>query len=311
MLCTSFPELGVLEIKQGRLLGPHGWIIGEQSYLLPEHSWHGMDISNMEIPLHLEKAEKISGSTLTLASDWSSGNYGHLILDSVSRFHLFKQAGYSINDIDKVYFPFGNAGVVSSLAKQLGIPLSKCIFTPFKTEYSLLSDTLIAPTFPGIKRNYPKWVAGFLRETLQPSAENKKRRLYVTRSGGSRKVANEDTIRSILAKNGFEIYNPMENKNPKQDFAESSIIIGAHGAGLTDIVFCQPNTQILEFLPSDHVYPYFYSISQAASLRYGYILCPSLGERKAGAFGPSPFDFTVPESELENALKRIFSEESY
>lgn len=308
-LCATFPELGMLEVPDGQLVGTHGWVVGKEAYWLPEHSWHGLDISNINVPKNLSIPEKVKGVVLNLASDWSSNNYGHFLLDSLSRYHLFRQAGYCIDTVDKVYLPFSNSAVAKKFSSQLGIPSEKCLFTPFPTNYRLQADILLAPSFPGIKRNYPAWVAKFLNQNLLPDTTNKKRRLYVTRSGGTRKVENEASVREILTKQGFEIYNPSEHPNPIQDFAEASIVVGAHGAGLTDIVFCQPGTQVLELIPSDHIYPYFFSIAQASNLRYGYILCPSLGKREAGTFDPSPFDFRVPELELQSALEIILSSE--
>ena len=39
-----------------------------------------------------------------------------------------------------------------------------------------------------------------------------------------------------------------------------------------DLAFCAPGTAVLELLPESHVMPYWYTVSEAARLRYGYLM---------------------------------------
>jgi hypothetical protein len=101
---------------------------------------------------------------------------------------------------------------------------------------------------------------------------------------------------------GFEIYDPSRHLDPWLDFSQATAVIGPHGAGLTDLAFCLPGTAVLELLPSDHVYPYYCSLSQAAGLRYGYLIGQSERQRSKRAFGPSPYDFVVNERQFAGGL---------
>ncbi len=46
------------------------------------------------------------------------------------------------------------------------------------------------------------------------------------------------------------------------------MIIGAHGAAFTNIIFCKPGTKIIEIIPSDHPNEKCKRISKILNLRY-------------------------------------------
>jgi hypothetical protein len=72
---------------------------------------------------------------------------------------------------------------------------------------------------------------------------------------------------------------------------------------LTNIVFCPQGAKVLELLPSDHIHPYYYTLADASGLDYSYLVGQSAGQRPPGAFGPSPFDFSIDPSEFRAALE--------
>ena len=51
-------------------------------------------------------------------------------------------------------------------------------------------------------------------------------------------------------------------------FKNSSIIIGAHGAAFSNIIFCKPGTKIIEIIPSDHPNRKCERISKILKLKY-------------------------------------------
>ena len=61
-------------------------------------------------------------------------------------------------------------------------------------------------------------------------------------------------------------------------------------------------------MPSDHVFPYYFSLSQAAKLKYGFLVGISIKERDLQlAYGPSPYDFYVDEDEFHDALTKVIN----
>ncbi len=51
-------------------------------------------------------------------------------------------------------------------------------------------------------------------------------------------------------------------------FAEAAVVVGPHGAGFTNLLWCQPGTKVLEFFYGGYTPPYFYYICQLLGLEY-------------------------------------------
>lgn len=66
--------------------------------------------------------------------------------------------------------------------------------------------------------------------------------------------------------NGLFAHMPM--KEQVRAIQDASVIVGAHGAGLTHIISARPNTVILEIISSQFKRPHFALISQWKGLKY-------------------------------------------
>lgn len=85
---------------------------------------------------------------------------------------------------------------------------------------------------------------------------NRRRRLYLSRRGAKlRNVVNEDALLDALAPFGFEPFVADANNHAQQinAFREVEVVISPHGAGLTNIIFSNPGTRVIELFPRDHV----------------------------------------------------------
>ena len=297
----KFPEMGIFELKKAYIFGENGWIINENGYWLPEFSWYGENFNEVNIDLETNKFKKLKGTCLLLCSDWADTNYSHFLLDTLGRFELFRKAGFSISDVDYVYCPIPSPFAESLLIK-LGIPISKCILPETGKAYQF--ESLIVPSFPGYRRVYPKWLVEFLRNEFTEKPLKKFRRLYIPRNA-SRKICNEKELIPILEKFGFEIFEPSLYMDTPSRFAEAEVVIGAHGAALSNLAFCQPETKVLELMPSDHVFPHWYTLSAAADLVYSCIIGKSENERLSPKYGPSPYDFFIDVDVFEKALSEL------
>jgi capsular polysaccharide biosynthesis protein len=300
---SEIPETGVLELRNALVFGGTGRIFTREGYLLPDHSWYRDYVDEIkEVPGSLwQKLARIAPSTkrlkgvcLSLHSDFAVGSYAHFLLDALSRLGIFYKAGLKLSDVDYIICPKPPSKNAQNLFSKLSLPEDKCIFVKNNTD-TVLAEVLLAPTFPGIRKNYAEWVPDFIRHSLLPPSPLPTKRLYISRSGFTRNVLNEKEIFRILSKYGFENYDPRHHENQHKDFAEAEIVVGPHGGGLTNLVFCCPGTKVLELIPNNYVYPYFYTLSNASNLDYRYMVCP--GDKKY------PHHIYVDETEFEKALK--------
>jgi capsular polysaccharide biosynthesis protein len=184
----------------------------------------------------------------------------------------------------------------------LGIREDKCIWSDNNT--LLQADEIIATSFPGLRRNYAQWVPRYLQTSLKPITPTPKgaRNIYISRKG-TRKIINEEQILAIARRYDIEFADLIEEPRQPELFHDCQVVIGAHGAALANIAFCKSNTKVLELMPSDHQFPYYFTLAGAGQLDYHCLIGDSLGKRSEGSFGPSPFDFWVEPNEFEATLQ--------
>ncbi len=301
MLVRVLPESGLMKLRNALLIGTPGWIETAQGMLLSGHTWYGKNTEEIKDDIEYD-VEIIPGSCLTLTSDWSTVNYGHFLLDGLSRLHIFDSINPDLSTIDYIYCPTNLESSIR-LINKIGLPVEKCI-CPQKNK-ALKFDVLYAPSFPGIRRVYPFWVPSFFKSKTDYPAIKPFRKIYIKRKS-SRRIINEDNIISILMNHDFEIIDPISCYDPIKVFNEASVIVGAHGSGLADIVFSQKGTKLLELIPSDHIFPYWFTLANAVGMQYFYLVGKSQHERNLKQ-GPSPYDFCVDEGEFSYGLNHLLN----
>ncbi len=116
-------------------------------------------------------------------------------------------------------------------------------------------------------------------DMLRLPQPTKRRRLYISRSDAAkRRVLNEDELVAALVADGFEVCRlaSMSLRDQIAAFRSAEIVVGQHGAGLTLISVCSPETRVVELYPEKWlaVSP-FQSIASLAGLDYRMLLCPA------------------------------------
>jgi hypothetical protein len=299
----ALPELGVMRIPGGYALGSQGWVFTPGRRFLFDVSWYGAHATAALLPRTFARPVQLRGSCLSLGSDFAKGNYGHFLLDCLSRVEIFRRAGGRLEEIDHFFLPKPPSRTARRIVETMGIPAVKCVWA--EDSSWVCADVLIATSFPGLRRNYPDWLPASLQQYF-PDRAAPAAKVYVPRTG-VRKAINEAELIAIAGEFGFEVYDFEQCPEEPEFFSTVSAVVGAHGAGLTNLAFCKPGTQVLELIPSDHVHPYFYSLADSARLDYHCLMGKSQGSRPPDAFGPSPFDFHVDPVEFRSALDAMGS----
>jgi len=249
----NLPDLGVLVLRDAYLVGLNALLVSKEGYLLPEPSFYGTRWERIEIPIHPFRVVKLKGVCLSLASDWASTNYSHSVLDQIGRFALYEKAGFALNDVNHVLCAVLNEHT-RQILRRLGIPFEKLVVP--QPGVAVKADVIYEPSYPGDALNYPGWLVEFFREHFVQNPVRQFRRLYVPRTG-TRRVLNEKALLQALAPLDFSIFDPAEHEDAPKYFQEAEIVSGPHGAGLSNLVFCQPGTRVLELFPGDHISPSF------------------------------------------------------
>jgi len=109
-----------------------------------------------------------------------------------------------------------------------------------------------------------------LRQSV-PKQSSEGRKIYVARTDSPRRrLRNEDALLDVMRDRGFEIVVPGALTLTEQIrvFREASLVVGPHGAGLTNIVFCEPGTIVYELVPDHYPNVCFTNLALICRLRY-------------------------------------------
>lgn len=303
-MIEAIPTLGVYALQAGRASGRSGWCSSSCGEIVHETTWYGRALDPATQLGAFRAPKRLSGTCLSLLSEFAAGNYGHYLLDCLSRLGIAWKAGWKLESIDHVYLYEPPSKSAQQLLRTLGVAEDKCVWA--NRIPSIVADTLLVTTFPGTRRNY----AAVVPETLAfpfkdvPCAG---RRIFVPRRG-PRSIENGEEIEWISQEMGLELYDFANVSNEFTYFREAELVVGAHGAGLTNIAVCRPGSKVMELVPTDHVYPYYYSLAEAAGLDYSCLAGHSSQMREKDAWGPSPFNFNVDPTEYRSALKTLLTE---
>lgn len=306
-LTADHPRPGVIELPADWQLTGQGWPISPAGRVLTTTTWFGDESKRANPPASHGQPIRIDGTAFSLLSDFAQVNYYHFLIDALGRYAIYENLSDQLPEIDCFICPRPFSDRLTRWIDALGIPASRVVLADENDRF--VCQRIVAPTFPGRKRDMAAWVPAFWRDRLQGTLSSGERRLYVSRKTGARAVRNSDEVETRLAREGFEIIEPAQVADAPVLFSEARIVIGAHGAGLTDGIFCPPGTTLVELVPSDHVFPYYYSMAGAAQIDYAYLVGQSLGSRRKGAWGPSPFDFEVDVDALIRGVTELASRE--
>lgn len=273
---NGWPAQGVAILSHARVLDSEGWPVGANDTLLVDLAT-GLD--RPEYTAYLTKRCRldphIAGRALNLASCYARENYCHFLLDALPRLELFLRAGFTFDDVDWVLVPDFIGSTREPFFNALGLPAHKLVRLQPGAQYAF--EKLYQPSFPGRESFIPPWLVDFYRKRLLAPlgiAQRPKRRLYVARR--HRGIANDEQLWPKLATRGFERIEPLSLEENLHAFAAAQIVVGPHGAGLSNVVFCPPTALLIELVPGDRPFPYFYSAASAAGMSYRAILTSPL-----------------------------------
>ncbi len=89
-----------------------------------------------------------------------------------------------------------------------------------------------------------------------------------------RRIINEAEVQALLCSLGFETVDSENLALTDQAllFGSAEIVVGSHGAGLTNIVFCREGTVVIDLFAPTYVNPCYWVVSEACGLSYFYLV---------------------------------------
>ncbi len=200
-------------------------------------------------------------------------NYYHWMIETVPKIRYLREFESEMNAEVKYLLPKEAPSWVEQTLTLLEVPKSK-------VEYASSSvykcSRLVVPSFPLRVQSDYNWIVDRVLKNATPDREEigAGNNIYISRAKAvERQVTNEDEVVEALSQYGFkrhllEDHNVAENATL---FNEADIIVGAHGAGLTDLIYCKDAT-VIELFGSKIKQPYK-QLAETMSVNYKPVKC--------------------------------------
>src|ERR1700689_2754019 len=271
------PSAGIFvaSIPKGRSLYDCGVVISPDHRLLADVSWQDL-VRGESLPLHhaamykicLPPIQHIAGSVAVVASV-RPNNYFHWMFDILPRFEILRRS----NLVPDFYLINTETSFQKESLQALNIPMNRTLSPTMHTHIE--AEELIVPSLPGpvFGATPQASTCTFLRSAFLPKDRTPAphRRLYITRADAKeRRVINEAEIRKELLGHGFEIVSltGMPFLQQVKLFSEAGIVVGPHGAGFANAVFCPPGSVLIEFMPPGHQTENFKRVARFSGMEY-------------------------------------------
>lgn len=260
---------------------PDSWLWDHKTTLSREHAYLNARDSLLS---NLSKDEEISEG-LWLAN-FQGDNYFHWLTESLPRLLLAREAGIN----SPILLP-RFARVRSFVKESLELLNETWVELEPHKQYRvrhlfLTSKTAAAgnPRADILSKVRERLLDSVAESSLPEHTRERASKVWLTRkSVGRRHLVNESDLIEKLQKHGFIVVDPGKLSIAEQVklFSASKTIAGVHGAGLTNMLFMEPEGRVIEVRAKEdsHNNCYF-AMASACSHSYGYLLAKPLTRKK-------------------------------
>jgi capsular polysaccharide biosynthesis protein len=277
----------LIELSQGHVYSWQATVCDSKNNILidvsdaltpKESRWNTLQHS-ITTKQDLPFAQKLSGELVVVSSPYAN-NYYHWLFDTLPRLEA------EVCNGDRPLFVHQYRSFQRDSLEILGVAKARIVAA--EKFPHLYADMLLVPSlpFPPLPAPPSVWrlpvvsseACGFLQSKLLPSAKARfgsewngslQRKIFIQRRG-ARSIWNESMLNQLLLDNGFQLVTMEDLTFGEQIrlFCHADVVVGVHGAGLANIVFCRPGTRVVELMPSAWAMPCYWSVSHHVGLDY-------------------------------------------
>lgn len=306
------PARFTVEIDGGTVVGDYGASLTPARTLDYETSRYFAIAGWREHPIFLRPAlpriERVDGTLVSLTSPGSDRNYFHFLFDVLPRWGILEEAlpGF-VPDHLYVACKTSYQEQLLALAGLDGYDLVSS-----EKHRAVSADHLLVPSMPNPEEIAPTWMVEWVRDRLPAvRTDDKPSRIYITRGSvpNTRRVVGETDLWPRLEQRGFVRIDPgtMPVRDQIDHFAAADVIVGPHGAALSNLVFVKPGARVLELFAPTYVKRTFWTICTGIpDVHYQYLVGGEPGDRSARRpMNDVQKDIVLDASTLDAALNRL------
>lgn len=221
--------------------------------------------------------------------EWSVENYYHWMIESLPRLALIQM--YYPNCM--LIFPQPAKEYIEATVAVMGF--NRLLYLNRDKENFLNVSHLVFPElvyYDDVKevqseitnKSYEELIVTVRKKLLNhycPKTVVPKKRTYISRAKQTkRRLVNEEEIKPVLEKYGFEIIY-FEDMSFTQQIAimfETKIFLGLHGANMVNILFMQEGAKVIELMNKDFLNDAYYLLASSVKLPYYSVPCTMADE---------------------------------
>jgi len=221
-------------------------------------------------------------------------NYYHWTVETLPRIR-YARAWEKQTNKEVTYVVWSDAPpYVDETLELLGVPERK-IERAVAPVYH--ASTVVVPSFPEQTASDHQWLRKSVLESIERDSKSNGdgSNVYISRSNAvERRITNEQAVIEVLSQYGFKSYVLEEQSVAEnvQLFNEADAVVGAHGAGLTDLIYCD-DAVVLELFGSKIKNPYEH-LADTVDVDYQPLQCQ-----------PDSTDIYVEIGHLERTLENM------
>jgi hypothetical protein len=273
----EFPGQTLFALKNARIIGTTPDIISSDNQLFGDIAYPIEKTKRPDIfyRRRFPKVVQLEGTYLNLCFP-DSKNYYHWLIESLPNVRCIEGL---IQDFKGVFIPQGSTFQRSSLI-ELGFKSTQLIELSQQSHYEC--ETLFQPSFNSGYTPftwYSEWIKSKIisphKKNLTQLIESSPSKLFITRKDGAgRQLTNESDVINLVRKYGFEEFNPSGHSFIEQAaiYNQADTIVSLHGAGLANMIFCQPSTKVLEIFPAFWTPLCYFQLANVLNLDYHFMV---------------------------------------
>ncbi len=239
---------------------------------------------------YFPEPERIGGAAANLVLGGGPAiNIYHWMIDALPRLRLIEEIR-PLSEIDAFLVQGTDSGFRLRSLELLGIDPARVRFFDRQLIH-IQADELLSGSAPRGRVNIvtPRWAIRFLRErylkAIEPSQSEWPDKIYISRRDSSlRGVENEEEVIAQLEERGYrEILLSQYSFDDKIAlFHNAREIVAMNGAGLGFLLFCQPDSRLLELHPAGYINYAMSNLATQVGMEYRYLI---IGEADTGKSG--------------------------
>ena len=236
--------------------------------------------------------KKFNGKVFSLVQGASgNNNYFHWMFDILPRLIILEKF-YNLNDINFFYCPQIKPWQLSTLSI-FNIGNDKLINSNLHRH--IQADKILAVSHPWYSKglilneakNLPSWIINEIAFKFEKYGKKFEcnDKIFIDRRESKYnhcQIINDEEIKTYLKSKGFAVYKVGELNFFEQIylFQNAKIVIGAHGAAFTNLIFCKENTKVLDIIPENHPNTVDETIAKVKNLNFKFIRTKELNEKE-------------------------------